>query len=197
MQEIRTSDNLEKEILEDARKKAERIIKNAEKQAAEARLEWNRRIEAELSGIELDYGIRKSRHEMEVKASIPLELNRKRLYFLDDRFEKLLSFTTKRLSDGDVEEILAGRGGRAGTFLKDGDLEIHYAGISPETAREIAEKLTGERVHDLRESKGYRGIIFKNAAKGFSFRLTMEEVMEYLREYRRRQVLDILFKGKY
>ena len=55
MEDIKNSDILEREVFEDARKKAERILKNSERQIADLHSEWKKKTESELAALDAEF----------------------------------------------------------------------------------------------------------------------------------------------
>ncbi len=87
MEEIRTTEALDREILEDARKKADRILKTVEQSAQAAEDEWKERIEADLNALRANYERKAAERRTELKARLPLEKRRLRA----ERSNSLLS----------------------------------------------------------------------------------------------------------
>ncbi len=196
MEDIRTSESLEKEVREDARKKAERVLKNAEKQIEDLDKEWTGRIEAELSALEKDFERRKTVFEKGIGASVPLEKSRKKLRFLEERFEEALTAYLSSLGEADTVELLSRRGADAAKLLGNPPHIVHFSGISREAAGGIAAAL-GARNAELRQAQGYRGIVLHGENGGVRFRLTLDEAAGELRERARRKIIEALFRGKY
>lgn len=195
MEEVRTSESLEKEILDDARKKAERILKGSEKQAAEVKAEWDRKIEKELSLLNEEYQRRMRTSEREVKASLPLEKKRRKLRYLDERFEEFLAVFGGTLKEKELETLLAGRLAKAAPHLRNKSLKIRYAGISEETASRIIEEGLGSPLAEKEPSKGFVGLLLESEDGGIRYRLTLEEILNFLRVYNRRPIIAVLVKG--
>jgi V/A-type H+-transporting ATPase subunit E len=78
MEELRSTDTLDKEILEDARKKADRILRTADQNLKSLTEEWsNKTVKtiADLERIHVDAGVK---HRSEVMARLPLDKRRAR-----------------------------------------------------------------------------------------------------------------------
>jgi V/A-type H+-transporting ATPase subunit E len=200
MEDVRSSEVLEKEVLEDARKKAERILKNAEKQTANLRAEWNLKKEAELALLNEEFEKKKTLQKQDQEAAFPLEIQRRKLKFLAGVFENFLSSFFENLSQDDFAQVLGNRGKKALPFLTGedakGNIEISYAGISAETARSVAASLMGADAPAPKEGRGFRGLIFSCPGKGYRYRLTADELIDELREYHRQPILDALWKER-
>lgn len=207
MEDVRSSEVLEKEVLEDARRKAERILKNADKQIESLEKEWKGKKEAELSLLNAGAEAKKALQKKEMDASFPLETQRRKLKFFDGVFENFLLDFFKNLPAEDLIRVLAERGKRfaaffadAGASRGDGDqIKVSYFGVTPETALRIISSLMGNgapesRLPELVEGKGFQGLIFTSGA--YRYRLTADEIVSELREYHRKPIMDALWKER-
>jgi V/A-type H+-transporting ATPase subunit E len=76
MEELRSTDILDKEIQSDARKKAERILQNAEAEGQKIEAAVSSRIEAAKKDIEATYAEKLAVFKRNVEAALPLECER-------------------------------------------------------------------------------------------------------------------------
>ncbi len=95
MEEIRSTEALDREILEDARKKADRILKAAEQRLESDKETWKKKTESDLAELERLHVQRVEKHRQEVMARLPLDKRRARA----ERSERILN--------GAMEEYLA------------------------------------------------------------------------------------------
>ena len=196
MEDIRSSEVLEKEVLEDARKKAERIVKNADKQIAELEKEWKEKTAAELAFLSAAADAKKALRKKETEAAFPLEAQRRKLRFLDGIFEKFLEDFFTGLPPGDLERVLLEKGKAFAAFFagrNPAGVKAVYAGISREAAERLAAGLFGETV-SLEEGEGFTGIVVSGEGGAYRCRLTADELAGELREYHRKRLMDALGK---
>ena len=196
MEDIRSTEILEKEVLEDARKKAERVVRNTEKQIAELGKEWKEKIEAELALLSAEAETKKALRKKEIEAAFPLETKRRKLRFMNGVFEKFLEDFFVKLPRKDLERILVKRAQVFTAFFAGkslADLQGEYAGISAEAARSIAEALLGKPLR-FEEGAEFTGIIVSAGAGTCRCRLTVAEIAGELREYHRKAIMDALWK---
>jgi vacuolar-type H+-ATPase subunit E/Vma4 len=78
MEEVRSTEVLDKEILEDARKRAYRILKAAEEVLIAQSTEWEKRENAALAELRQKYAVRTEITKNEIMARLPLD--KKRMY---------------------------------------------------------------------------------------------------------------------
>lgn len=86
MEELRSTEALDREIREDARKKADRILRQAEQSAADAEALWRRKLEEDGAALERKHAERTAAMMAETKARLPLDRRRLRA----ERSERLL-----------------------------------------------------------------------------------------------------------
>mgnify|MGYP001181056993 CR=1 FL=1 len=196
MDEVRTSEELEKEVLEDARKKAERTLLGADKKIDEIRREGEEKIREELASLAEEYGRRKELEEKKLLASLPLDKGRRRLAFLERRLEETLSAFFSSLGEEEVLDLLSRRGARAAGLIGSPPHEVYFSGVSREGAVKAAASL-GVQNAEFKPAEGYRGLVFLNTHEGIRYRLTLDEVAGELRERGRRRIVDALFGGKF
>ncbi len=195
MEEVRNSENLKKEILEDARKKAERIVKNAEKQANGIRDEWDRKTAEDLAEIDKEYTTRASYLEKETMAALPLEKRRIRQNFFTEKFEECLADFAERIDETEAESVFKRKLRAGAVLLGEGKLSVDFSGISLEAAKRIVrEGIDENRVLAWKETSGPKGVVLRAENGGFTYRMTLDEITEELREYYRKEIFEALFK---
>jgi hypothetical protein len=79
MEELRSTEVLDKEILEDARRKAQRILKTADEAAVQASLAWEKKTKALIAKAKKRYAARLEQSQNEIMARFPLDKRRCRL----------------------------------------------------------------------------------------------------------------------
>ena len=196
MENIRNSDVLEKEVLEDARKKAEKILKNSEKNITDLQEEWDSKKQSEISLLNAEFNKKTDLLQQEQESFLPLEMQRRKLNYLNDIFEKFVSSFINNLSADELVHVLSNRGLKAASFFaehsRNDSIEILYAGISAEAAASIAALVT--EAPAPKETTGFHGLIFSCKEKRYRYRLTVDEIIDELREYHRQPIMKALWK---
>ncbi|HQE68841.1 MAG TPA: hypothetical protein PLN66_05985, partial [Rectinema sp.] len=90
MEEIRGTEALEREILEDARKRADRIIRKAEENARLLGAQTEQRIKEAKAALLSEYQIKKRTAELEMLSRLPLEKARLDILYRDEILRKAL-----------------------------------------------------------------------------------------------------------
>jgi vacuolar-type H+-ATPase subunit H len=95
MEELRTTEVLEREILEDARKKAARLLRTTDDTIAQQRRDWEKKLGDDLESIRKSYMSRMKKTVEDIFARQPLDKRRLRLKtheaFLSGAIEDFLS----------------------------------------------------------------------------------------------------------
>jgi len=86
MEELQSTDVLDQEILEDARKKAQRILKSAEETIASSTRAWEEKARNDVEEIKKSYALRSEKNRTEIMARLPLD--KRRVY--TEKIETLL-----------------------------------------------------------------------------------------------------------
>ncbi len=76
MEELKSTDVLDKEILEDARKKANRILRQADETIESKADAWAKQSQAALEEVHRKYEDRISKQRAEITARLPLDKRR-------------------------------------------------------------------------------------------------------------------------
>ncbi|MDR0376366.1 MAG: V-type ATP synthase subunit E [Spirochaetaceae bacterium] len=79
MEELQSTEVLDREILEDARRKAQRILKAADETAASGTKKWERKTERDIKKARARYTLRLETSRNEIMARLPLDKRRIRL----------------------------------------------------------------------------------------------------------------------
>lgn len=151
MEELRSTDVLDREILEDARKKARRILKTADDAASAGEAAWEKKKQETLEELKKKYAARLDQGRKEIMARLPLDKQRLRsrhieslLHSAMDEFltalpessttallERELTLRAEELS---ASEPAPGEGGGSG-------FKVLFRGISEAQAASLVEKI--------------------------------------------------------
>ncbi|MCL2834620.1 MAG: ATPase [Treponema sp.] len=113
MEELRSTETLDKEILEDARKKASRILKTADESAAAQVKNWEEKTRTAVAEIRKTFEARTVQTRDEILARGPLDKRRLRSqtsdYFLKQAMDNFLKSLDRAALTGILERELEGR----------------------------------------------------------------------------------------
>jgi len=83
MEELQSTEVLEREILEDARKKAYRILKTADEAVAAGASEWEKKTASGLEDLRKQYREKTAMAEQEITARLPIDMRRAKAQYID------------------------------------------------------------------------------------------------------------------
>lgn len=203
MEELRSTEILDKEIEADARKKADKILKNAELEAERILSGVSARVQEVEEQKEELYGSKFNQFEKNLEAALPLEKGRFLVSFYDESVSKALNAYLKGIGAerrlaligrrfGAAKDVFGGRAFRALAF-----------GISAADARKIApgassveeipfgrsgeEPALGNDVHE--------GVILESEDGTVRVRLTIDQIVRELKDKRSFELASTLFGG--
>jgi V/A-type H+-transporting ATPase subunit E len=199
---LKTSEELERQILEDARKKARRVL-----ELAEIRVEWEKKAGEEAARMEADSGRKIAALRAELAASLPLDRMRERLSFIEKTVDSELTKCISALSAAEQATVFSTLVTRVATVFAGKRVTAYVDGIGEAELRsmlkaalpsvtvigirplsEAAEKGTaGGRLRDA------RGLILETEDRRIRFRGTFDEMIRRLMEDDRDALVAALF----
>lgn len=209
MEELRSTDILDKEIQDDARKKAEKILKNADAQGQQILADVETRLESAKKDRESYYSQKAAQFKKDLDSSLPLEKSRFLVSYISSSVASAINDYLKTISQekriqlvltmlNRFESLTAGKSFEAAVYGFNLDLaknelnknnKLH---ISSFLATEFAK--TGEVAVDGIEI--HEGIILVSDDKVVKIRLTLEELFSELIDKYRNELAVTLFGGR-
>lgn len=209
MEELRSTDILDKEIQDDARKKAEKILKNADAQGQQILADVETRLESAKKDRESYYSQKAAQFKKDLDSSLPLEKSRFLVSYISSSVASAINDYLKTISQekriqlvltmlNRFESLTDGKSFEADVYGFNLDLaknelnknnKLH---ISSFLATEFAK--TGEVAVDGIEI--HEGIILVSDDKLVKIRLTLEELFSELIDKYRNELAVTLFGGR-
>ena len=204
MQELRSTDILDKEIQADARKKAGRILEKADSECAALLAGIDSDIEAAVNEKKAFFKRRLDAFEKDRIAAVPLEKERFVVSFIQNSITQNINKYLEGLSEVKRLELAC----KNFDFKTDSKLNAFVYGFSLDEAKKFLSKKLGSKLgkctetkfcaHVLEDDLGLskpEGIILEAEDKTFRCRLTLTEVLERLLDVNRAELSDSLFGG--
>ena len=204
MQELRSTDILDKEIQADARKKAGRMLEKADAECAELLASVDSDIEKAVNEKKAFFERRLEAFEKDRMAAVPLEKERFVVSFIQNSITENINKYLEGLSEEKRLE-LACRNFDFNTELK---LNAYVYGFSVDDAKKYLSKKLGDKLLSCSETKFSarvleddlglakpQGIILESSDGNFRCRLTLTEVIERLLDAHRAELSNSLFGG--
>jgi len=195
MEEIVSTEPLEKEILSDARKKAERILKDADGEVVRIGDEGVERTKKALEDLCAHYESRARRYRDESMARLPLEKARIKAAHIDGLLVEAVDSYLSALKPEERDRILAALLSRAAPLVGDAGLRVRYCGIGRSEAEGLVKKgLPHCAVSSLEEDKGIgsAGIAAVTDDQNLTVRATLDLVAERLLDEKRGELAKTL-----
>ncbi|MDR1507742.1 MAG: ATPase [Treponema sp.] len=142
MEELQSTEALDREILEDARKKAFKILKTAGENEAASKSAWDKKLAKALREAEDNYRRRGDNESREIMARLPLDRRRIRLEkiqgFLSAAMDAFLRSLDREKILSVLERELSGRLASCG---EEGSCTILYRGLDPDELDRVVKKV--------------------------------------------------------
>jgi V/A-type H+-transporting ATPase subunit E len=205
MQELRSTDILDKEIQADARKKAERMLAKADLDCEKLLASVDSDIEKAKQEKEEFFAHKLEAFEKDRMAVVPLEKERFKVSFIQNAVIQNINKYLEGLSEEKRLALVA----RDFNFKTDLKLNAFVYGFSLSGAKKFLSEKLGSKLASVSETKfgaealedeigleKPQGIILESEDKNFRCRLTLSEVIEKLLDSHRSELSDTLFGGQ-
>lgn len=208
MQELRSTDILDKEIQADARKKAENILRKADSDCAKLIASVDDDIEKTKADKEIAYSKKLDAFEKDQKAAIPLQKECFEVSFIQDSIIKNINEYLSSLTEEKRIQI-AFKGFDFKTLDKDKKIIAYVYGFDLETVKKILTKEVGKNLVECKETifrkialeddcglEKPQGVILEAQDKSFRCRLTLSQAISQILDKNRADLSDALFGGQ-
>lgn len=206
MQELRSTDILDKEIQADARKKAERMLQKADHDCQTLLESVETDIQKAADEKRSFFEHKLESFETDRKAVVPLEKERFKVSFIQDAIIQNINKYLEGLSEEKRLELAS----RNFDFKKaEHKVNAKVYGFSLDSAKSFLSKKLGDKLLSCAQTKfgaevyeedlglaKPQGIILETEDKNFRLRLTLNEVIEKLLDANRSELSDTLFGGQ-
>lgn len=177
MEVLKSGDALEKQVLDDARAKASRILAEADRESAAQRREWERRTEDDVRKIEAEKDSRIQAMRQELAASLPLDFMRARLSYIQDSVDRALKDYFAKLAPEGLIRIVSGMLHRIPPVFRGAVVVAYASGIrSQDVKRVVEENVPGVSVEDVKDltqdaitDGADTGLVLEAKAAGYVF----------------------------
>ncbi len=204
MQELRSTDILDKEIQADARKKAERMLAKADSDCAKLLASVDTDIEKAAEEKQEFFAHKLEAFEKDRMAVVPLEKERFKVSFIQNAVIQNINKYLEALTEEKRLTLVA----RNFDFNTDRRLNAYVYGFSVSGAKKFLSSRLGDKLLSCTETKfgavaledeiglsNPQGIILESEDKNFRCRLTLSEVIEKLLDTNRAELSATLFGG--
>ncbi len=204
MQELRSTDILDKEIQADARKKAERMLAKTDSECEKLIASVESDIEKAAEEKQQFFAHKLEAFEKDRMAVVPLEKERFKVSFIQDAVIQNINKYLEALSEEKKLDLVA----HDFDFKTERSLNAFVYGFSLSDAKKFLSDKMGSKLLSVKETKfgaeileediglaKPEGIILESEDKNFRCRLTLNEVIEKLLDTNRADLSATLFGG--
>lgn len=207
MEELRSTEILDKEIQDDARKKAEKILRNADSQCDQIMAQVESRLEEAKKEKEIYFNQKADQVKKDLDSSMPLEKSRFLVSYISSSIAKGINEYLKTLSSEKRFELAGSLLDRFSNLVSDRTFDAAVYGFDPayvknalgnkvkinscssvDFAKSGEEAVEGIEIHE--------GVILLSEDKSVKIRLTLEEVITELIDKNRNELAVTLFGGR-
>lgn len=208
MQELRSTDILDKEIQADARKKAEKMLQKADRECEQLLASVEADIEKAARDKRDFFDKKLNAFETDRRAVVPLEKERFKVSFIQNTIIQNINKYLEGLSEEKRLELVTREFNFKAYADKAEKINASVYGFSKDAAKKFLSKKLGSKLGSCTETKFSaavleddlglskpEGIILESEDKNFRLRLTINEVIEKLLDKNRAELSATLFGG--
>ncbi len=193
MDELRSSEALEREIRDDARKKAERILKQVDEEIRRLREAAEAQGSAEGERLSERYTQRADQYREEILARLPLEKKRLRIQWAEAELRKALASALSAMPDEELLALALKPLADCASFFSPGAYHVECLGFDPALAlARLSLVLPGFSDQLMDSAPGKRSIHVLSSEARASFRADESTVLEYLDDEQREALATAL-----
>lgn len=202
MEELRSTEILDKEIREDARRKANRILNNATVECEKILEEINIRFEKDADAKKSEYQFKIDEYKKNKEASVPLEKQRFLVNFENDSIDKAINQYLEKLSDDDKLKIIKNLLEKYIFAFNEKKVYVEYLGFSKDEITKVvnsvlkAEKILSVKEVEDKMQKDFRGCIITSEDFKIKCRATIEEKIAEIKGQYSEELALSLFGGR-
>ena len=201
MEVLKTGEALESEILEDAKRKAARILDGADKECAQIRKDWEREADEERRRKTAQTEAQVVELDRELAASLPLDLMRARLAFIQEKVTAALTELFGAMTPAELAAVIGHLLKRAAKPFQGTTVVVSCTGMDAVAAsRLVKESMPGVTVQEAKPAPtssdaADKGIVLTTVDRRLRYRATLGEVtVQLLEEHREELVAALLGK---
>ncbi len=205
MEELRSTEILDREIQEDARRKAEKILKTSESECLQIMEDVARRIERVRGEREREYRLAAEAYLKDSASAVPLEKQRRLVSYIDAAVNSALDSWLAGLGPDRRLSLYAGILSRYRPAVGAAGISVRSAGFPEKDVRSaVGASLGSVEIVSFEalsaggaRSVGFdEGILVETADGALSCRATSAEIREELLVNRREELAKALFGGR-
>lgn len=200
MEELRSTEILDREIQEDARKKAARIIADAEKQAEDIRSEVKERIQKAREERQSVYAAKEAAFKADAQAAVPLKKERFLAAYEDSAVTDAINEYIAGLNPAKKLELVKKLLAKYAPAFKNKKINAVVNGFDIKTIKDALEAEAGKgnvlSCTQAPKGENYEGCIIETEDRSVKCRATISELVNRIVDTDRYELAAALFGGR-
>lgn len=209
MEELRSTEILDKEIEADARKKAEKILARAEEESKSILADVSRRLEEAQSQKNAYYGEKLAQYEKAIAEALPLEKGRFLVSFYSDMVSKAFNDYLENLGSEKRLALIEKRLSNLPQTCFEKKINASVFGFKTADAKKILEKAFAKNLAKVEETSFeksgeegalgnafHEGIILSSEDGFIRIRLTIDQIVREIKDKYSEELATTLFGGR-
>lgn len=206
MEELRSTEILDKEIQEDGRRKSERILKDADNECEKILAEVEDRIKSGRDARKASYDEKLAAKRRDSEAAIPLEKQRFLISFEDSAVHDACTAYLAALKPAQKLELIEKLLDQKKAVLKDRKYNAQVCGFDIAAVKKILESGLGAKsilscveadVNCIKAAGGaFEGCLLESDDRAVKCRLTIAEIIDGIADTQREELVTALFAGR-
>jgi molybdopterin converting factor small subunit len=195
MEELQSTEILEREILEDARKKALRILKNADDTIRVKSSEWEKKTSLTIDELEKNYSKQKEAAAEKVMARLPVDKLRCKVEKIENLLLSAVETWYGGLSRQGILELLADDFSKkfalCEEILTDAKKSVYYSGIDHKEAETILKNISANFTINETQTAGHYPYITLEA-ENVRIISSIQRIINYYLQEKRAELIEAL-----
>lgn len=208
MEEIRSTDILDKEIQEDARKKAEKILKDSDEQCQKILSQVDERLNDAKEERREYYSKKAEQYKKDLASSLPLEKSRFLVSSISSSVASAINDYLKNIEQNKRLDLLLSMADKFNSFTDTKNFKAKIYGFDFDSAKNKIEQKklkinSFEKIDFVKSGETaiegidlHEGIILDSDDKSVKIRLTIEELVTEILDKYRNELAVTLFGGR-
>jgi polyhydroxyalkanoate synthesis regulator phasin len=195
MEELQSTEILEREILEDARKKALRILKNADDTIRTKTSEWEKKTSQTIDELEENYNKQKEAAEEKVMARLPVDKLRCKVEKIENLLLSAVETWYNSISRQRILELLADdfskRFALCEEILTSAKKNVYHSGIEHKEAETILKNIKANFTINEAQAAGHYPYITLETDK-VRIISSIQKIINYYLQEKRAELIEAL-----
>jgi len=200
MEELQSTDILAHEILEDARKKASRILKSADDTVCAHTKEWEKKTAESIGALDKKHAEQKELAAEKIMARLPIDKRRAKVEKIESLLQSAVETWYSGLSRGQILELLSRelskRLALCGGFSSLPEKRVYYNGLERGEAESVL-KILGEKCDVKENATADRYPAITLEAGNVRIIASIQKLVDYLLQEKRIELVEALVGGAY